>query len=488
MTVEKRKQSTRLFFLVLYFILLFVINKLAFGSWAPESAEKGLWFYTAAASILLGNFLVTPFYTKPVDSLSYSVMAGMGIYLIHSIETWSKTDLIIFWITVSFLILVLLSSLIAIATKDSEKENWKKISASFMVISYSLGNHRVVFSSVFLFSLIVFHRQSPKEMFLLSITWALLVVIEPDKHLWNLIERIKDIWVQNEKVSVIGEITAYQTPRIVLLRQNENTHTAFGTTIAYKDSHAEIKIGIVLNYVGRDETLLLRVLELEVKKDIIEKAVILFKNRYSNTAIKFDYLDLNPSLKKEIPELFQLNELIGITDQGTSIEKLEFEIIKESDLSEGRLVEVEINGVPIIYQIIDGLTKEEIVSQKNKYGYARGTAIKIGQWNFKEKKFEQIPWMPSINSPIFLKTSKESKPDEFTVGHFPKTNYHVRINSVNELVTHNTAILGILGIGKSMLAIELVERVIAEDIKVICIDLTDQYAQELSDFYDPKWS
>jgi hypothetical protein len=77
MAIEKRKQSTRLIFLCLYILLLFAINKLAFGSWLPESGDKGLWFYTAAASILLGNFLVTPFFTKPVDALSYAVMAGM---------------------------------------------------------------------------------------------------------------------------------------------------------------------------------------------------------------------------------------------------------------------------------------------------------------------------------------------------------------------------------------------------------------------------
>lgn len=488
MAIEKRKQSTRLIFLALYIILLFVVNKFAFGTWAPESAEKGLWFYTAAASILLGNFLVTPFFTKPVDALSYSVMAGMGVYLVNSTENWNSTDLIVFWVTTSFIFIVLLSALLAIATKDSEKENWKKISASSMVISNNLGNHRVVFSSVFLFALIVFHRQSPKEMFLLSITWALLVVIEPDKHLWNLIVRIKDIWSPKEKVSTIGRISAYQTPRIILLRQNEDTHTSFGTTIAFKDSHAAIKIGLVLNYVGRDETLLLRALEIDAKNEIIEKASVLFKYQSANTAVKFDYLDLNPDLKSEIPELKKLNELIGITDQGTSIEKLEFEIINESELSEGRLVEVEINGIPVIYQIIDGLTKEEIVSQKNKYGYARGTALKIGQWNSQEKKFEQTPWMPNINTPVFLKSSEASVPDEFTVGHFPKTNYNVRINSVSELVTHNTAILGILGIGKSMLSIELVERMIAENIKVICIDLTDQYAQELLEFHDSDWS
>jgi len=51
------------------------------------------------------------------------------------------------------------------------------------------------------------------------------------------------------------------------------------------------------------------------------------------------------------------------------------------------------------------------------------------------------------------------------------------------LITHNTAILGILGVGKSFLALELVERIINEDIKVICLDLTNQYKSELSPHY-----
>lgn len=488
MAIEKRKQSTRLIFLCLYLLLLFAINKLAFGSWLPESGDKGLWFYTAAASILLGNFLVTPFFTKPVDALSYSVMAGMGVYLVNSTNTWVTIDILVFWVTVSFIFFVLFVALIAIATKDSDSDLWKKISASAMVVSNNLGNHRVIFSSVFLFALIVFHRQSPKEMFLLSITWALLVIIEPDKHLWDLIERIKNIWAKKEQLSVIGKISAYQTPRIILLRQQEGVYTNFGTLIAYKDSHSAVKIGLVLNYVGRDETLLLRALEIDTNSNAKKEAARLIKKETSNTAVKFEYFDLNPNETKEVPELSQLEELVGIVDQGTTIERLEFEIINENDLSEGRLVEVEINGQPVIYQVMDGLTKEDIVSQKNKYGYARGTANKIGKWNLEDKKFEPIQWLPNINTPVFLKSTKAPEPDLSTVGHFPKTNYNVRIKSISDLVTHNTAILGILGIGKSMLSIELVERMIAEGIKVVCIDLTDQYAQELSDFHDPIWA
>jgi hypothetical protein len=44
--------------------------------------------------------------------------------------------------------------------------------------------------------------------------------------------------------------------------------------------------------------------------------------------------------------------------------------------------------------------------------------------------------------------------------------------------------LGILGVGKTMLALELVERMIAEGVKVICLDLTNQYANNLPEFFD----
>ncbi|MCA1602534.1 MAG: ATP-binding protein [Acidobacteria bacterium] len=45
------------------------------------------------------------------------------------------------------------------------------------------------------------------------------------------------------------------------------------------------------------------------------------------------------------------------------------------------------------------------------------------------------------------------------IGHFPGTNYPVTIDP-DLLVTHNCAILGILGAGKTFLTLELIDRVI----------------------------
>jgi len=137
--------------------------------------------------------------------------------------------------------------------------------------------------------------------------------------------------------------------------------------------------------------------------------------------------------------------------------------------------------------VLDGFTKEEIVERKNTFGYVKAQARKIGVWIPEKMKFEQVRWMPRPNSLVFLKDTADYKTQKEYIGHFPSSDYPVFIRDINSLVTHNTAILGILGVGKSMLSIELVERLIQAGIKVVCLDMTNQYAQELAAFFDSAY-
>jgi DNA helicase HerA-like ATPase len=125
-----------------------------------------------------------------------------------------------------------------------------------------------------------------------------------------------------------------------------------------------------------------------------------------------------------------------------------------------------------------------MVQQKNTFGFVRAQAHKIGVWDDAAKRFKLAKWLPQPNAPVFRLKGVPFQPTAEAVGHFPGTNYCVTLRSVSALVTHNTAILGILGVGKSTLAIELVERMIVAGIKVVCIDLTNQYAEELAAYID----
>ncbi len=479
-----RTQPQRVLILITYIVLLFVINYVAFGKLLPEKDFKGLWFYAGMASLLLGNLLVTPFFTKPVDAISYTVVSIISIFLVNNWENWLSTDKIIFCVTNGILGLTLIVSFLSILTKDSSKVSNQKFSKSCLIISEFLGNQRVVFSLVIIFALIVFHRNNVKEMFSITIAWVLIVLVEPDKHIFSIIKRIRSIWEIKLSGTHLGIINAYQTPSLMLISQPENSFTDFGTPILFKNSHNSIKTGLTLNYIGLDEQLLLRAMEFSTPDEIIPDLMDVSKLLSSNSVIKLDLTNTKPEVVAKIPLLNKLDDMIGIVDDQTNIETLQFEILKDQEIEEGRIVEVDINNIPVLYQIIDGLTKEDIVAQKNKYGYAKGEAKKIGVWNERSKKFEPAKWLPQINSPVYLKKPDNYTPDYLTVGHFPKTNFTVNIKNIHELVTHNTAILGILGIGKSMLSIELVERMIAEKIKIICLDLTNQYAELLKDFYN----
>jgi hypothetical protein len=81
--IDSRSQLTRLVILIAYLALLFLASKLAFKSWLPPTSEKGLWFYSGLAALLLGNLLVTPFFTKPVDAIANAVAAFVALLAVN---------------------------------------------------------------------------------------------------------------------------------------------------------------------------------------------------------------------------------------------------------------------------------------------------------------------------------------------------------------------------------------------------------------------
>ena len=241
-----------------------------------------------------------------------------------------------------------------------------------------------------------------------------------------------------------------------------------------------------MDYVGRDEGLLLRAIEVsapDLAKDECE-SVLATLPQNSAATINFSHECQTAIAQSSVPD--QQARFVGIVAPDSSLNRLLFEVVRALELKEGALVEVDIGAQRVAYQVIEGMTREDIVFRKNTFGFVRGEAMKIGIWNAAESRFLRAQWLPDPNSPVLLAAPAAAAPLPIeAVGRFPGTSYTARISNVSALVTHNTAILGILGIGKTMLSLELVERMIAEGIKVICLDLTNQYEAQLAEFFDP---
>lgn len=483
MSESALSQKTRFVLLLIDLAIICGASWLAFGSVVPVNGDKGFWFYTALLGLIFGSRLATPFFAKPADVILYAAPAAVALALVNSWPSWDTGIRVAFSVAMTYCVLVGAMGSIAVLSFNSKSLGWQRASNAARILAETLGAPRAIFSIVIAFALYAFHRSSSRELGLIIAAWVLTGVISPFEGAFQIGRRLKRIFKPNAILDADGAVIAYQTPGLILARQSERGKIEPGDVIAVRDPLSRARFALVLDRVGRDEGILLRAIETghtQVSSSLDRQISLLSPNSVVCVRALDEALAQNAVICAK-------TALVGLVAPDTTIERLYFEVVQDAGLEEGRLVEVHIGKQLVTYQLVNGLTKEEVVQQKNTYGFARAQAQKIGEWDEASERFRFVKWLPMPNAPVFLKTSADFVTSSSAVGHFPGTNYPVSIKSIDELVTHNTAILGILGVGKSMLAIELVERMIARGIKVVCLDLTNQYAEELAPYYDKEY-
>lgn len=474
--------KTRSLALILYVCVLLLVQwKVIDTGLYPN--ENAIWLYGGIASLLFGSRILNPYFTPPSGALINGVAALLALLPALPIVVAWTPDAYVLGATMAFCASVALVSLLLLIFRapmgEEPSTSWRVFERAIV----GLGSPNIIFGVLVTVAVWLFHRDAETEVFAILATFVIIAVFHPveavAKYISWFLGRPKPV----DRADIIGSVAAHQSPGIILIRQAEAHTIARGTPMVISDQHGPPQLGVALNYVGRDEGNLLRVLTTSLPQRLAALQDCSAKTA-DGMAVSIAVADDD---KADIRALQWIDRLCGIVDTETSPECLQFEVINETGLTEGSLVEVRIgDNQRVIYQVVDGVTRDEVVQQKNKYGYARAKARKIGTWDDEGRRFCLVPWMPRINAPVFLLDEFNEGPENDGIGHFPATPYEVRLEP-SDCVTHNTAILGILGVGKSYLAIELVERMIAEGIKVICLDLTDQYEALLGDFLDPAF-
>lgn len=468
--------------LVFYIAILLTVQDLFVDSGLRPN-ENAIWLYGGIASLLFGSRILNPYFTPPSGALINGVTALLALVsALPVVEPWTPNAYVL-GATISFCAVVALVSIVLLIFRapmgEEPSTGWRVFERAVV----GLGSPNILFGVLVMAAVWLFHRNAPIEMFAILATFVAITVFRPvealAKYVLWFLDRPKPI----NRADLIGSVAAHQSPGIVLVRQAEAQTIAQGTPMVISDQHGPPQLGVALNYVGRDEGNLLRMLTTSLPK----RLAALHDGSAKSTSGMAVSIAVADEDKADVRALQWIDRLCGIVDTETSPEYLQFEVINEAGLAEGSLAAVRIgDNQSVIYQVVDGVTRDEVVQQKNKYGYARAKARKIGAWDDDGRRFCPVPWMPRMNAPVFLLEELEGGPAEDCIGHFPATPYGVRLDP-QDCVTHNTAILGILGVGKSYLAIELVERMIAQGTKVVCLDLTNQYENLLEDFLDPEF-
>lgn len=471
------KQPTRLIALIVYLAVILLVSFVLFGSVLPPVNEKGLWFFSSLIMILLGNLLVTPFYTKPVDAISYSTAAIVSMLSVSSIISRASLGFEQYlWYSITlYLGICIMLGFLCVALNHTKYRIFRNISSLSYIWVSQLSSPMIVFTLVLLFALIAFHRYDPREYILISAVW-MLISIKPVETIFKVIKKTSQSLYRNKVTTRIGEVVGHENPGIIILKQSTNDSYPIGSLVLTRSESGACCLAMVLDYIGFSSGRWLRTIYLQDHSD----------SRLCDVSDGSSYIINDLAQISHEKEIQNANGIVGIVVEETRINRILIEILRSDvKLVQGRIVCIRINGEDVYCQITNAIIKDDVLRNKDKRSYIIAAVRKLGTWDVTRKHFNTVHWVPLPNQKVILIDEKEEHYDHNAVGHIPNTDFHIFADT-NALVNHNTAILGILGVGKSCLSLELAERMFQKGIKAICLDLTDQYDSELSPYLNPN--
>ena len=453
----------RLILMGLSLVVLLCIGFSFYGNFSFVAND--FWVSSGLLLLILLSLVDQPFFSKDSNIFVNAVTAALSLLLIPSEERS-----FIFWGFTIFILYLIVSSYAIMWLRNRELNQENALVQFLSRLNRHLGKPETIFSAFFLWGAVRQYGLNSKHFNALLWFWIVFMILNVPAIALE-IEKLFNLKKTSNDPDAIGKIFGVQSKNTFLVQLFPNRKEPLNLFDFVEFSFSmdeEMHHGLVLDVYLLDQAQWVKVLT-------TPKIDSSFPQTVENHIPDLIYKVIEP------PKNEYLDRFVGIVCQDSVIEKIRFSYSAKIEIYSGQLIEVEINNHKVLYQVVQGITKNEHLSNKNESGFIIGEAIQLGEWNHSSGRFEQFGWVPSINTPIFL-ASPITKPEitecEYVIGHIPGTNYPAIINK-EYAVTHHTAILGITGSGKSVFARNLINQIADESTKVIIVDLTGEYKEKI---------
>lgn len=480
------KQSERIVVGLAYFILLFVLYICLgnnFSSLSSLANDTSVWFYSGALLIILGAYVTEPFFSKPTDTIASSISLLLALLGITN-----KRLLFGYYVIFIYAVIILIIAITAVLLKD--RDNRLKEITYF--ITKTLGTSKVMFSTIYLASAFSYFAKKSYliEFGIMLILWSCLVMGDPVGWILLNIKRMINV-SRKSKSAPLGRVIRCVNPNVNTIELFTTPNNSLvGSVVCIKQAKNVYAISVItdqynlLDRVHVDTYTMINV-DFQNQKELLESIYGAFLSLDLEATARLVNLH---ELPKNISTIVADNDIYNRIDQyiGTVMANSDINIIKiairqnsNCKVREGAIIQSSIYGSPVLYQLINGVTMDDEVDRQNDNRYIMGVARKLGIYN--DGSLDVVPWTPNAGEAVYLYSAKDVSQIELSeiaqaaIGRLPGTNLGITLKEPNSLVTHNTAILGILGIGKSCLAFELLRKLSENSVKIVCIDITNQY-------------
>jgi hypothetical protein len=453
----------------LIFLLLSLVALLAVGGAIEGSLRFVLtqfWFTSGFFLLILLSLVDQPHFSKDANVFVNAATAWVSLLLVPSFQRGG-----IWWTFFAWAAYLIVSSYVLLWVRRHELLREPQYVQIISRLNRQIGRPEAIFSSFFLWGAILQFGTSSGSLSALFVFWAVFMILNLPA-LSRVIDSVfsRRVVSENEAVGLLDRVIS---PRIAEVSMSTECPKSI---------------------IGRDAELRTHDGRLAATAVVIDDRVVAQRriSRLAITSVSDNWSSVGEhgTRKTEVLLLNTTSENancpISIVDTGSEIGKLAFIVHPEQDLQSGEVVWTDRrDSAKVFYQAISAKVREKAVDGGNAAHTVNVIAGELGAWDERRSRFEPINWVAPAGRLVYriakLADSNYKVPaTSEIVGCVPNSRFPVHV-LIEDVVTHNTAIVGVTGSGKSFLAFHLIEGMAKRGIKVLVLDISRQHDIYLTD-------
>lgn len=455
-------KQERLATLLIALIVLLVIGRWVTGSFGFLTQD--FWFTSGLLLLVLLSLVDQPHFSKDANVFVNAATGWMALLLLDPIYRTT-----VWWLFFAWVVYLAITSYGLMWVRRQELAKEPRGIRILSRLNREIGRPEALFSAFFLYGVLSTFHEGSTAFLALLLFWAGFMIINIPAVSRVLAEAVAPD--PSGANPALGTVSTFISPRLA------DIHV----------SHAPIPdlAGARVRLSGRGNG---------VAADgvIIEDRVLAGHRiaRVAMTAFERGWHEISGSdgritveivaqeARADGSELTDPDPIVGVVEPGTDINRLTCHVHPDADLSEGEVLMVRMaDGTSSYYQIVAGKVTESSASDSNRLHGVHVTATQLGSWNQAQCRFEPLLWVPPPGALVRRVTAiahTDVPAARVLVGKVPNSEFPIHVD-LQDTVTHNSAILGVTGSGKSYLAFHLIEALVASGIKVLVLDITRQH-------------
>ncbi|MEP3122326.1 MULTISPECIES: DUF87 domain-containing protein [Alphaproteobacteria] len=346
-------------------------------------------------------------------------------------------------------------------------------SSKTYLIADMLGAGEVQFTIPFTLSVLSTYNDTLSAIVMLLIFWVLVSTIKPVERLI----RIAALTISRMLTTVgpkLGTIARVDAPNLVRVSLDKPDRWKKGLPVVARmaDGHGAYLVPLFAELKDHE---------------VVGTAYLTEKRILTNDPLPLGIGSVyeTTDTDADIPGVGNGTEIIGFAIEGSSIESLVFEVLPNSKVQRGTLVNVKIQEQLVYYQVVEARSTEELIAG-NPSGKTVAICNQLGRIT-EQGYLEEHRWIPDMNTPVVsapadLTAQSPTPPsaNDLVIGEVVGSKLPARAD-LNVLSELHCAVLGSTGSGKTELAFDIIRGAVDRGIKVICVDFTGDYRSRLAD-------